>query len=287
MLFFGKKKKKIGLALGSGAARGIAHLGVIKALKDKGIEIDMVSGTSIGAIVGAVFCAGELDELDNFVRNMTWKNTLAYFDLSIPKSGLINGTKLSNLIYSYTKTNNFDDLEIPLFTVSTNIKTGQEVIINKGDLIQAVRSSISLPGFFNPVEIDGNWLVDGGLTNPIPINILRQNGCDIVIAVNLNKDLTKGKNKNKKSVHKLNNFFNKLINKNNKPSIVDVLVSSIKIAEMQITEHSLKYEKPDILIEPDLSHFGLFDFHKAEEGIDEGYKKTSLEIAKIKKLISK
>lgn len=180
------KKPKIGVVLGSGSARGWAHIGVLKALQEENIPIDMVVGTSIGALVGAVYIAGALKELEEIASNLDWKQTALYFDLVFPKSGLIDGKKIEGFVKTFVRDIEINELGIPFAAVAADLFTGQEIVIKEGKVIHAVRASISLPGIFTPVKYNKMFLIDGGTVNPVPVSVAKQMGADIVIAVNLN-----------------------------------------------------------------------------------------------------
>ena len=159
---------KVGLALGSGSARGWAHIGVIQALTDAGIPVDYVAGTSVGAVVGAVYASGKIDSLEDVVLQLDWKKIAFFLDVVFPKSGLIDGNRVADFIRSLVEENDIEDLPLPFCAVSTDLATGNEVVIKDGDIIEAVRASISVPGIFTPVRKDDMTLVDGGLVNPVP-----------------------------------------------------------------------------------------------------------------------
>jgi NTE family protein len=203
---FRKKKRvpsgKIGLALGSGSARGWAHIGVIKALTEAGIHVDYVAGTSVGAVVGAVYASGRIDSFKDVVLQLDWKKIAFFLDVVFPKSGLIDGNKIAEFIRSHVEEKNIEDLSLPFCAVSTDLATGNEVIIKDGDIIEAVRASISVPGVFTPVRKNGAILVDGGLVNPVPVSVVREMGADLVIAVDLNHDIVGKKGISKTSTAK-------------------------------------------------------------------------------------
>ncbi|MCD4741659.1 MAG: patatin-like phospholipase family protein [Desulfobacteraceae bacterium] len=308
-IFRRKKKipsKKVGLALGSGSARGWAHIGVIRALAEAGVRVDYIAGTSIGALVGAVYASGGIDTLEEVVLQLDWKKIAYLSDVVFPKSGLIDGKKIAGFIQNHLKEINIEDLPLPFCAVSTDMTTGNEIAIKEGNIIEAVRASISVPGIFTPVKKNGVFLVDGGLTNPVPVSVVRQMGADFVIAVDLNHNIIgntdSGKitdiNMNKKvfekkgqqekrEKNKLVKALNKRIktidypalthirewmNKEPVPSIFEVLTSSINIMETQITATRLKTDPPDILIQPNLGHLKFLEYNRAKEAIDEGYK---------------
>ena len=308
---FDKNKRvppgKVGLALGSGSARGWAHIGVIRSLAEAGIHVDYVAGTSIGALIGAVYASGKINSLEDVVLHLDWKKIVYFFDVVFPKSGLIDGNKVADFIRGHVGEGNIEDLPIPFCAVSTDLATGKEVIIKEGDIIEAVRASISVPGIFTPVKKGAMTLVDGGLVNPVPVSVVREMGADFVIAVDLNHDIVGKKpsapspesmNSDKKPVKTLPGK-NKLLNGLNKrvraidiptltqirqwmgiedplPNIFEVLVTSINIMETQITAMRLKSEPPDLLIQPKLRHLKFLEFNRAKEAILVGYTETGM-----------
>jgi len=303
---------KIGLALGSGSARGWAHIGVVHALAESGISVDYIAGTSIGAMVGAVYASGNIDTLQEVVLQLDWKQIAYFFDVVLPKSGLIDGKKLSTFVRSHVNGINIEELPIPLCAVSTDLATGDEVLIQSGDIIDAVRASISVPGIFTPVKKNGAFLVDGGLVNPVPVSVVRQMGADFVIAVDLNHGIAGEKGfrqtthptlsetlsgdedvpiteKKNKILELLNNRIASIdfsalsqirewMKTEPAPNIFEVLTSSINIMEAQITATNLKTDPPDLLIQPNLSHLKFLEFNRAEEAIAEGYKETKAQL---------
>jgi NTE family protein len=297
-----KKKQKIGLALGSGSARGWAHIGVIEALAKSGVEIDYVAGTSIGAVVGAVFASGNLDSLKEVVLQFDWKQILGFLDVVFPKSGLIDGKKVTDFLRHHMQEKAIEDLATPFCAVSTNLADGQEVVISKGDLIEAVRASISLPGIFTPVKKNGMVLIDGGLVDPVPVSVVRAMGAHYVIAVDLNSDIVsrRGTGRMSPQIHsdagsgriarsKVLAELNKKVaalrqqamtqagqwlSRDPMPNIFEVLQESIHIMEARITETRLRLDPPEILIQPSLGHIRLMEFNRAQEAIDAGYKET-------------
>ena len=304
--------KKVGLVLGSGSARGWAHIGVIQALAEAGIRIDYVAGTSIGAFVGAFYAAGKVETLRNTILELNRKQVALFFDIVFPKSGLIDGKKIADSVREHISEKNIEDLSLPLCVICTDLNTGCEVNIQDGDIIEAIRASISVPGIFTPVKKNGAFLVDGGLVNPVPVNISRQMGADLVIAVDLNHDIVEKRNTahsksqppppTKRSRFIVQNTLvrnvidtlskragapsasilaqiKQWMKKDAVPNIFEVLASSIYIVEMQITAIRLKAEPPDILIQPKLGHIRFLDFHRAQEAIDEGYREASIQIA--------
>ncbi|MCK4505818.1 MAG: patatin-like phospholipase family protein, partial [Candidatus Aegiribacteria sp.] len=184
---------KVGLALGSGSARGWSHIGVIRALEEAGITVDYIAGTSIGALVGAVYASGRIDLLEDAVQQFSRKHILSLSDPVLPKSGLIDGVKIADFIHQYVLDMPIERLPIPLAIIATDLNTGDEVVLREGNIVEAIRASISLPGIFKPVKKDDYLLVDGGLVNPVPVRIVRDMGADFVIAVDLNYDIVQRK----------------------------------------------------------------------------------------------
>ena len=300
-----KKQKKIGLALGSGSARGWAHIGVLRALTEAGVQIDYIAGTSIGALVGAVFASDKIEILNETVLRLDRKSILNFVDIIFPKSGLIDGKKVVDSIRDLVEEKNIDQLSIPFCAISTNLATGSEVILKDGDILDAIRSSISVPGIFTPVRKGEMILVDGALVNPVPVNVVREMGADFVIAVNLNYDIIEQKGNIKDSLLNsqdqslkedssspiikkrlltgLNkkvrgiempaiNQISQWLGKDMMPNIFDILVTSISIMATQITNARLISEPPDLLIQPKLGHIKSLEFNRAREAISEGYK---------------
>jgi NTE family protein len=296
-----KNKCRVGLALGSGSARGWSHIGVMKALEEADIKPDFIAGTSMGALVSAFYSTGNIEELEKFAIDFNWKHFSSFIDVIFPKSGLIDGKKLSVFFHDHMKDVYIEDTQIPLRIVATDLYTGSEVVFSKGSLIDAVRASISVPGVFSPAHVDGSYLVDGGLVNPVPVSVVRDMGADVVIAVDLNHDLLsapKGRDdSNKESLaFKSENRYIQELNKylekkdtayssikqwfagDSAPGIFEVIARSIDIAEVRITEINLKNDPADILIQPKLGHVGFFEFNKASEAINEGYVHTKEKI---------
>ena len=192
-----KKRPKIGLALGSGGPKGLAHIGVIKILEENNIPIDFIAGSSIGAMIGGFYAATkDTKQMEKIALGTNWRLILSLIDLSLHQ-GLVGGEKVKNLIESYIDKIHFQDLKIPLSVIATDLKSGEIIVINEGEVASAVRASISSPLIFKPIERKGKLLADGGLSLPIPVDIVREMGAEVVIAVNLDADyFTNGNNKN-------------------------------------------------------------------------------------------
>jgi NTE family protein len=183
------KRPRIGLALGSGSARGWAHIGVIEALAKAGIAPDIVCGTSIGAFVGAAHVSGQLDALKTFAQALTWREIVGLLDVRLTGGGLIDGKQIVALLHKLKIAARIEDCGKPFAAIATDLETGREIWLRDGPMAEAVRASIALPGIFSPARHGERWLVDGGIVNPVPVSVCRALGADIVIAVNLNGDI--------------------------------------------------------------------------------------------------
>ena len=247
-------KRKVGLALGSGAARGLAHIGVLEVLEKEGIPIDMIAGTSAGAVIGALYAQGKDTSLiKDLAIGMSWRRLAPLVDLALPKTGLIRGRKIRNALKSIIGDIGFADLKIPLACVATDIMTGEEVVLDQGSVLEAVRASVSIPVIFTVVRWKGRHLVDGGLVNPVPVSVLKRMGADVIIAVNVIPDPVA----RVQQVEKLG-----------KPNIISVIMQSVYIGSYLLVESCLK--EADIVIEPQVVHIGVGDFHQAQECILQG-----------------
>lgn len=287
-------KPKIGLALGGGSARGWAHIGVIRALAEAGIVPDLVCGTSIGALVGAAYVDGDLDRLEQWTKSLTLQTVVGFLDFSLG-GGLIKGEKLIEFFRSQIVDVPISELPLPFAAVATDLHTGREVWLQEGMVSDAVRTSIALPGLFTPVEHEGRWLVDGGLVNPVPVSLCRAMGADLVIAVDLNSDIV-GKHLRKARAPKTAAPVNPegvgetMLTRiqsgmatlgiaspktpDNRPSMLEVLASSINIMQERITRSRLAGDPADVLITPRLAEFGLMEFHRAAVAIEMGSRAT-------------
>ena len=184
-------RKTVALVLGSGSSRGWAHIGAIEALVNEGIPIDFISGCSVGSYVGAIYASGSLASLKDFVLSMDGKKVFSYFDVVFPRSGLLDGTKkVAELFSMHTAVQHFSELNIPVMMVATDLQRGEKVVLRSGNLLQALRATMSVPGLFAPARFKGRWLVDGGIVDPVPVGVARATEADVVIAVDLNSGIT-------------------------------------------------------------------------------------------------
>lgn len=275
----------VGLALGSGSARGWAHVGVIRALEQAGIRPDLVCGTSIGALIGAAYAAGELERLEQWAIGLGFKDVVAFMDVSL-SSGLLKGERLRDFFRRNFVDCPLEQLPMPFAAVATSLHTGAEVWLREGSTIDAVRASIALPGLFAPALNEGSVLVDGGLVNPVPVSLARAMGADFVIAVDLGSDIL-GRHLRahppaeapagevSEWIRKLQDNLDALIpthspDKPDIPSMLDVLATSINIMQVRISRSRMAGDPPDLVVAPRLAHFGLLDFHRTKEAIEEG-----------------
>jgi len=300
------RSPKIALALGSGSSRGWAHLGVLSALADLGVEADIVCGCSIGGLVGAAYTAGNLGKLEAWVRSLTKLETARFFELNFSLNGFINTDRFHAFLTDYVcgEDANIEDMQKVFATVSTELETGREIWFTDGSLIESVWASISIPGLFPPYQHEGRWMVDGGLVNPVPVSICRALGADIVIAVNLNGDIV-GKHFVEKPLKKSesgngfieslkesaieysNALFPSLKEKANTPGLLDAIAGSINITQDRITRSRMAGDPPDVLLSPKLSHIGLLEFYRGNEAIQEGISSVERKRAEIEFIIKR
>ncbi len=270
-------KPKIGLALGSGSARGWAHIGVIRALEEAGVKPDVVCGCSIGSLVGATYVAGDLDRLQNWISGLAWKDVVGLMDVSF-SGGLIKGDKLIAFLVRHFVDRDIAALPLPFGCVATDLASGREIWLRDGSVVAAVRASTALPGLFTPINRDGKLLVDGGLVNPVPVSLCRALGADIVIAVDLGSDIVGSSLKRGVPAADRHGpgWTNRLLSSlglkrdHDLPSLVGVLSTSVHIMQTRIARSRLAGEPADVLISPRLAHLGLMDYHRAAEAIPEG-----------------
>ncbi len=288
---------RIGLALGSGSARGWAHIGIIDALIEAGIEPDIVCGTSIGALVGAAYVAGRLAELRQWAEAATWREIVPLMDVRLSGGGLIGGKQVVAFLRGLGIEGPIESYPKRYAAVATDLATGREVWLQSGSIHEAVRASIALPGIFSPVKLGDAWLVDGGLTNPVPVSVCRAFGADVIIAVNLNGDLVGRrfasasnssaaaapsripKDLLARALSQLPTALREqaeqiaaslLPQATSTPSYFDVLATSINIMQDQITRTRLAGEPPHVILMPRLRDIALMEFNRAKEAIVEG-----------------
>jgi NTE family protein len=294
-------RKTVALVLGSGSSRGWAHIGAIEALEEAGIPIDFISSCSVGAFVGAVYASGGLASLKDFVLRMDGKKVFSYFDVVFPHSGLLDGTKKVEELFSmHTPVKRFSELTIPVMMVATDLRRGEKVVLKSGNLLQALLATMSVPGLFAPVFVKGRWLVDGGMVDPVPVGVARATEADLVIAVDLNSGIASRRTKPvtkeeaEKSVRDVPRYQNELLKKisnyyeateeafrhkinemlgrdSDMPDIIDTVMTSINIMQERITRINLAVEPPDVIVQPRLGALKMMDFDQVEFVIEEGY----------------
>lgn len=290
-------RPKIGLALGSGSARGWCHIGIIEALGEKGITPDIVCGCSVGAMVGAAYVADRMSPLKDWVLALKWREIAGSVSVGNSRGGLIDGDVFKNLMVKLNIDAPIESYVRPFASIATDFATGREIWLNDGPVHEAVRASMALPGVFSPASHGEGWLLDGGLVNPVPVSACRSLGADFVIAVNLNDNLVDGRLKTSgagdgQNGHQvtqspiLEGLFQKMPSsiqqripkikphlqtpKPAAPGYFEVLESSINIMQEQITQIRLSVEPPDFMLAPRVGHMGLFEFQRAQEAIAEG-----------------
>lgn len=295
---------KIGLALGSGSARGWAHIGVINTLTDQGIIPDIVCGTSIGSLVGASYVSNNLGKLEKWVCSLSKFETARFFEINTRLNGFVNKERLHRFLNEYVDSDVsiIEKLEKRYAAVATDLETGREIWLTRGSVLQAVWASISLPGLFPAIQYQDKWLVDGGLVNPVPVSVCRALGADIVIAVNLNGDIVGKHFKRPKRVadhdesvvskvsdlvsEYTSSVFSTTKEKNQPPSLFEAIAGSINITQDRITRSRMAGDPPDILLSPRLSHIGLLEFYRANEAINEGRASVQRVLPEILHLLS-
>ncbi|TCV61302.1 NTE family protein [Neorhizobium sp. R1-B] len=276
-------KAKLALALGGGAARGWAHIGVLRALDETGIEVGMIAGTSIGALVGGCYLAGKLDELETFARSLTMRRIAGLLDLTIGGGGLLGGMRLTKRMQEHLEGLAIEDLDRPFVSVATELHTGHEVWISSGSLITGLRASYALPGIFEPVKCNNRTLVDGALVNPVPTSVCRAYEQPLVVAVNLNYEIF-GRSavvKHSASVQPVDDERKK---DGVRVGVTGTMVQAFNIIQERISRARLAGDPPDLALHPRLADIGLSEFHRAGEAIDRGYAETMAQISALKRM---
>jgi NTE family protein len=306
------RRPVIGLALGGGAARGFAHIGILRTLLAYGIVPHVVVGTSIGAVVGGAYAAGHLDTLEEWARGLQPRNIFGYLDIRLNGSGLIGGTKLAAQLEAAMGDTLIEDLPIKFATVATEVRTGHEIWLTHGRIVDAMRASYALPGIFSPVLVGDRWLVDGALVNPVPVSAARAFGAEIVIAANLSSDVFA----HSTTVYSFGSptevaapapdildpapppkrGFSRLFSPERtmkreffggggRPGISTIMVDAFNIMQDRITRARLAGDPPDLLISPRVGQIGWFDFHRADELIAHGTRAAERAIESIQEAI--
>ena len=276
-------KPLIGIALGSGVGRGWAHVGVLRRLEAAGLKPDVVCGTSIGALIGATYLAGRLDELEAWARGLNKRGLMRLFDFHMGAGGVIAGRRITQILHPDLHHLTIEALDRPFIAVAADLSTGQEVWVRRGALVDAIRASYAIPGLFPPVRHDGHWLIDGALVNPIPVSVCRALGAHITIAVNLNADpfgetpleddalddieYQSADDLKHQKIGFVRYFFHR---RRDEPSVFTVLARSLTLVQDRIARSRLVGDPPDIMISPKLGDIGLFEFFRAADSIMAG-----------------
>jgi len=285
---------KIGLALGSGSARGWAHIGVIRELARMGIEPQIICGTSIGSLVGAAYVSDSLDKLEEWVCSLTKLETVRFFNINMSLNGIVDRDRLHEFLNRYVADDDklIEALDHKRYAaVATDLETGKEIWLTQGSLMEAVWASISLPGLFPAIRNNDRWLIDGGVVNPVPVSVCRALGADLVIAVNLNSDIvskhsSKGTESSDPAPTVGNGFVDKLADvvreyatavfppskpaEEQPPSLFEAIAGAVNITQDRITRSRLAGDPPDIVLSPRVAQIGLLEFYRAAESIEEG-----------------
>jgi NTE family protein len=303
------RRPVIGLALGGGAARGFAHIGILRAILERGIVPDVIVGTSIGAAVGGAYVTGHLDAFEDWARGLQPRSVLGYLDIQLNGSGLIGGGKLATELEQSIGRRLIEDLPAKFAAIATEVATGHEIWLTRGRLVEAIRASYALPGIFSPVRIGDRWLVDGALVNPVPVSAARALGAEIVIAVNLNADnfghggtisafgtppdLSDEDSAIPAQPRGIGKFFSaertmkrEFFGTVGRPGISTVMVEAFNIMQDRITRARLAGDPPDVLVSPRVAKIGWFDFHRAEEIIAHGRRAAERALESIEEAIS-
>lgn len=288
-------RARLGLALGSGSARGWSHIGVLDALVEAGIEPDIVCGTSMGALVGAAYVAGRLGGLRQWAQKATWREILGLLDVRLSGGGLIRGRLVGEFLRGLDVAAAIESYGRRFAAVATDLATGREIWLQSGPIDEAVLASIALPGIFSPARVGDRWLVDGGLSNPVPVSVCRALGAEVIIAVNLNGDLLGRRFEAEPAAQApgspaVEEFVGGVLQRLPKalreqaaqiaprllsqgpsaPGYFDVLANSINIMQDHITRTRLAGEPPHVMLVPRLRDIGLLEFNRANEAIAEG-----------------
>jgi NTE family protein len=300
-----KRRPTIGLALGGGAARGFAHIGVIRTLIAKGLTPDIITGTSIGAVVGGCFAAGKMEDFEGWGRGLTRRSLLSYLDVSFSGSSLLSGARLGEKLSAGVGDLTIDKLPIRYAAIATEIDTGHEIWLTRGRLADAMRASYALPGIFPPVRLGERWLVDGALVNPVPVSVARALGARLVIAVNVNTDLfgrgtavpDQGSSEppieEEVASRSLLGIFGsernakrRILGSAMRPGLSTVMAEAFNVMQDRITRARLAGDPPDLLISPRVGRIGLFDFHRAADLIDLGAEATERAVEGLDEVIA-
>ena len=308
------ERAPLGLALGGGVARGWAHIGAMRALIEAGIKPDIIAGTSIGAIVGAAYLSGKLDVLEKWARSLTHRRMMGYMDVRWGGSGLLRGERIARLLNHYMGDVRIEKLDRKFAAVACDLRTGYEVWLQRGPIVPAIRASYALPGAFEPVKVDGRYMIDGALVNPVPVSACRALGAHMVIAISLNGDAfgpmgsshemdldgieDDDEDEDKDPFELASQSLNKLrpdrlllksmigeVRPGKSPKIGSVMMGTLNIVMDRISRSRLAGDPPDIFVAPRIGHIGMMEFTKAAELIERGYAAMQHEIPLIRSVM--
>ena len=289
------QRRRLGIALGAGGARGLAHVGVLRSLCEAGLSVGAIAGTSSGALVGAVYAAGQLENFEHRMRDVRWNEVLSLFDPALPRSGLVSAVRALERFAPGLGDWRIEDLPIPFAAIAVDLVSGREIAIREGRLFDAIRASISVPGIFVPRLSGGQLLVDGALRNPVPVSALAELGADVRVAVNLHTRpvrelyISRRRPTSRRAAltARLSDMFEEgvarlrgrqrpeepdetLVESAALPNLFEILTASMSVLEHELAQHRLARERVDVLIEPELDGIRAYDFHKAERAIQAG-----------------
>lgn len=300
---------KIGLALGSGAARGWAHIGVLRALNEMGVKPHVVTGTSIGSLVGGAYCADRLDELEQWVRDMDRWQVFNLLDFGFSSGGVVSGERVFNFAREQFGAIEISDLKTRYAAVATDLYTGREIWLKHGDVYEVARASCAMPGLLAPKPLNNRWLVDGALVNPVPVSLCRALDAEFVIAIHLNSQINvqapkippqdmapqglaeQVEHEERTMEHEsdeqhgfknflaqgqsyFDNFKQKFKKEHQSPGLLGVMAGAIDIMQERVTKARMAGEPPDVLLQPKLGHIGILEFERGKEAIEVGYETT-------------
>ena len=305
------QRAPLGLALGGGVARGWAHIGAMRALIEAGIKPDIIAGTSIGAIVGAAYLSGKLDVLEKWARSLNQRKIMGYMDVRWGGSGLMRGDRLARVLNHYMGDVQIEELDQKFAAVACDLRTGYEVWLQRGPIVPAIRASYALPGAFEPVKVDGRFMIDGALVNPVPVSACRALGAHMVIAVSLNGDAfgpmgssheidleDEPLDEDADPFELASQSLNKLrpdrlllksmlgeVKPGKSPKIGSVMMGTLNIVMDRISRSRLAGDPPDVFVAPRIGHIGMMEFTKAAELIERGYAAMQHEIPLIRSVM--
>jgi NTE family protein len=264
-------RRRLGLALGCGSARGWAHIGVVRALAEFGLKPEVVAGASVGALVAAAKASARLDALEHWVRTLTQREVWRLVDTRFRGGGVMTGNRLMDEIAKHIGDPLIEDLELGFAAVATDLHTGEEIWIREGAVMAAVRASSGVPGLFTPTWYLDRWLIDGGVVNPLPVSVCRALGADVIIAVDLGRSVSQGQPQ---------------VLRRNAPSLLESMANAVNIMQDSITRSRLVIEPADLVLRPDVNHFQLMDFHRAAEAIEIGYEHVRENAARLEPVLA-